>query len=187
MRKIILAMPISLDGYIEGPHRELDWVVADDEMHDYSAKLLKRADLMIFGRVAYQLLANYWPTAASDPNITPGELAFAKTINPLPKIVYSHTLQKVDWNTRILRSFDPQEILDLKAQPGGNIALSGGAMIAKTFLQHKLVDEIQLMVQPAVIGSGTSLFGGIQNGFSLEFLRQETLHSGIIVLSYRPN
>jgi len=187
LRKIILSIPITLDGYIEGSHRELDWVTADDEMHDYFTEVLRSVDMMIFGRVAYELLASYWPTAPSDPNITRGMLEFANTINPLPKIVYSRTLEKVGWNTRVLKSFIPEEIRQLKAQSGGNIALSGGASIAQQFIQHGLVDEFQLVIQPAVIGKGKSLFGGITNGLKMELVWEKTLRSGTVALCYRPD
>jgi len=185
VRKIVLSIPITLDGYIEGPHRELDWVVADDELHDYFTRQLKQADLLIFGRVAYQLLASYWPTAVSDPQMTQGELDFANTINPLPKIVYSRTLETVGWNTQIKREFYPEEIMELKAQPGGNIALSGGAAIAQAFLRNGLVDEIQLVIQPAAIGNGKALFGALSEALKLNYAWKQEFASGVVALCYR--
>ena len=184
MRKIVLSIPITIDGYIEGPHQELDWVVADDEMHDYFTQQLKQADLLIFGRVAYQLLASYWPTAASDPHMTRSELDFANTINPLPKIVYSRTLESVGWNTQIKREFQPEEIMELKAQPGRNIGLSGGAAIAQAFLRHGLVDEIQMVIQPAAIGNGKALFGGLSDTLKLKYAWKQEFASGIVALCY---
>lgn len=184
MRKLVFSMNISLDGYLEGPHGELDWTVADAEMHDFFTNLLKQADLMIFGRVAYQLLASYWPTAASDPHIDRSELDFANTINPLPKIVYSRTLENVGWNTQVKREFQPEEIMELKAQPGRNIALSGGAAIAQTFLRHGLVDEIQLVIHPAAIGNGKALFGGLNDTLKLDFAWKQEFASGAVVLCY---
>jgi dihydrofolate reductase len=187
MRKIILSIPITLDGYIEGPHRELDWVNADDELHEFFTQQLKNSDLLLFGRVAYELLASYWPTATSDPALPRGMLDFANTINPLPKIVYSTTLEDAGWNTSIRRSVIPEEIMEMKNQTGKNIALSGGASIAQTFLSHGLVDEIRLMVQPVAIGNGKSLFGGIQDAIKLEFLWQQTFQSGAVALCYHPD
>ena len=184
MRKIVLSIPITLDGYIEGPHRELDWVVADDELHDFFTQQLKQAELLIFGRVAYQLLASYWPTAASDPQITRGMLDFANTINSLPKIVYSRTLDNVGWNTQIKREFNPQEIRELKTQPGGNIALSGGASIAQLFLQHGFVDELQMVIQPAAIGKGKALFGGLSEALKLNYAWKQEFASGVVALCY---
>lgn len=185
MRKIILSTPITLDGYIEGPHRELDWVNADDELHDFFTQELKDTDLLLFGRVAYELLAGYWPAATSDPSLPRAMVDFANTINPLPKIVYTTTLKETGWNTTIRRSLVPEEIMEMKMQPGKNIGLSGGATIAGTFLRHGLVDEIRLMIQPVAIGSGKSLFGGLEDYLKLEFLWQKAFQSGAVALCYR--
>lgn len=187
MRKIILSIPITLDGYIEGPHRELDWVIADDDLHDFYAHLLQNADLLLFGRVTYELMVGYWPNARSDPSITPGEARFADAINPMPKIVYSKTLEHVGWNTQVIRSADPEEIKKMKAKPGRDILLSGGATLARVFIQNGLVDEYQLMVQPVVIGAGTALFGGIRDMLKLDYLWNKPFNSGAIVLCYRPD
>ncbi|MGE5123935.1 MAG: dihydrofolate reductase family protein [Acidobacteriaceae bacterium] len=187
MRKIILSIPITLDGYIEGPHRELDWVNADDDLHDYFTQQLKNTDLLLFGRVAYELLASYWPNATSDPNLPRGMVDFANTINPLPKIVFSRTLEDAGWNTSIRRSIIPAEIVEMKNQPGKDIGLSGGASIAQAFLHHALVDEIRLMVQPVAIGNGKSLFGGLGDSLKLELLSQQAFESGAVALCYRPD
>src|SRR4030043_1714799 len=95
MRKIIFSIPITLDGYIEGPHRELDWVIADDEVHDFYSDLLENIDLVLFGRVTYELMAGYWPTATNDPSLPAGMLRYANTINPMKKIVFSTTFKNV--------------------------------------------------------------------------------------------
>jgi dihydrofolate reductase len=187
MRKVILSMPITLDGFIEGPHQELDWVIADDELHDYYTELLKKADLILYGRVTYELMLSYWPTAATDLSITKGMLRFANTLNPMRKIVYSTTLKNVGWNTQLVDALIPEDILKMKAEPGGDILLGGGAAIAQAFIQHGLVDEYQLLVQPVAIGSGKGLFKGIDQGLKLNFLRSKTFQSGAVALFYQPN
>jgi dihydrofolate reductase len=121
MRKLIFSIPITLDGFIEGPHRELDWVIPDDELHDFYADMLRKSDLILYGRVTYELMLSYWPNAPADPTISPGMLRFADALNPLKKIVYSKTLKDVKWNTTILDSYDPGEIKNLKSQPGRDI------------------------------------------------------------------
>ena len=107
MRKIIFSIPVTLDGYIEGPHQDLNWVVADDELHDFYSQLLQSADLLIYGRVTYELMVNFWPTATSDPKATESITRFANTLNPMRKIVFSKTLDQVGWNTKVIHSFDP--------------------------------------------------------------------------------
>jgi dihydrofolate reductase len=185
MRKLIFSIPITLDGFIEGPNRELDWVIADNDLHEYYAEMLNNADLILYGRVTYELMVNYWPTASNDPKATTGELNFAKALNPLPKIVYSKTLQNVGWNSTIKKTVIPEDIIKLKAEDGRDILLGGGATLAQTFFQHGLVDEIRLMVQPVVIGAGKALFRGIEGGIKLKYLSSQDFHSGAMSLCYR--
>ena len=118
MRKIIFSIPITLDGYIEGPHRELDWVKADDELHDFYSDLLEQTDLILFGRRTYELMISYWPKAPSDPTLSKGMLRYANTVNPMKKIVYSTTLKKADWNAQVMNKLNPEEIKKMKEQPG---------------------------------------------------------------------
>ena len=185
MRKVIFSIPISLDGYIEGPQRELDWVIADDDLHDYFSNLLEKADLMLCGRVTYELMVNYWPTATTDPSLPKGMVRFANTINPMQKIVFSKTLKNAGWNTQVADALIPGEIRKMKAQPGRDIILGGGASLIQAFIKEGLVDEVQLLVQPVTIGSGKALFGGIDNRFKLEILGSQPLPSGVVALCYR--
>ena len=187
MRKIIFSIPITLDGYIEGPHRELDWVIADDELHNFYSDLLENIDLVLFGRVTYELMAGYWPTATNDPSLPAGMLRYANTINPMKKIVFSNTFKNVGWNTQVINTLIPDEIKKMKAQPGRDIALGGGAALAQAFMQHGLVDEYLLVVQPVVIGDGKPLFKGIQSMHKLDLLWSRRFHSGAVALCYRPN
>ncbi len=187
MRKIIFSMNISLDGFFEGPHHELDWSIADAELHDFFADLLNSADIILYGRVTYQLMKDYWPKAHSDPNATPSELRFADAINPLNKIVYSSTLKTEDWNTQVVEKFNPEDIVKMKTQPGGNILVGGGAVIAQAFLRNGLVDEIQLAIHPVAIGNGTPLFSGIEGGIKLDYQWYRTFKSGVVVLCYQPD
>lgn len=184
MRKIVLSVPITLDGFIEGPHRELDWVIADDELHDFYTKLLQDADLLIYGRVTYELMVNYWPMAPSDPNATGSMKHFAETLNPMRKLLYSTTLKQVGWNTQLRSSFNPQEIQELKSQPGKNILLSGGATLAQEFIKQGLVDEYIPMIQPAAIGNGKTLFGNLAQQLSFAYQWSQRFQSGAVAISY---
>ena len=186
MRKVIFSINITLDGFIEGPQRELDWVIADDEMHDFYSDLLNTGDLLLWGRVTYELMVNYWPTASNDPALPNGMLRFANTINPMKKVVFSKTLKNVGWNTQLVDTFIPDEIIKMKSQPGGDILLGGGASIAKVFIQHGLIDEYQLVVHPVAIGKGTSLVGGIKDMHKLDYLWYRPFQSGAVALCYRP-
>lgn len=184
MRKLILVTNMSLDGLIAGPEGDLDWTVADEEMHDYYAAVLNQADAIIYGRVMYEIMADYWPTAPQDPSLSKSELEFAHAINRIRKIVYSRTLENVGWNTTVMRTVDPDEILKMKQQPGKDL-LIGGADLASTFIKHGLIDEYQLLVQPAVLGSGKPLFKN--HRLALKLLKSQTFHSGAVLLCYEPD
>ncbi len=187
MRKIIFSMNVSIDGFFEGPHKEIDWSIADEELHDFYTSLIQEADSMIFGRLMYETMFPYWPNARSDPHATPFEIRFAEAISPIRKIVYSTTLKDPGWNTQVIRVFDPAEIQAIKEQPGSYILLSGGARLAKAFFEHGLVDEYQLMIHPVAIGSGTPVFGNLNSLPTLEFVSSQRLASGAIALTYRSN
>ncbi len=187
MRKIIFSIPITLDGFIEGPNRELGWVIADDELHDYYTQLLHEADLLIYGRVTYELMVGYWPKAESDALATPGMKRFAQALNPMRKIVFTKTLKDPGWNTQVVAEFNPAHLQALKQQPGNSILLSGGASLASAFIEHGLVDEYRLLLQPVAIGQGKALFGGIKGQLALDFVESQRLASGVVALCYRSN
>ncbi len=185
MGKIVFSMNITLDGYFEGPNHELDWSIVDGEMHDFYADQLNSADVILFGRVTYKMMKDYWPTAPSDPQVTSGMLNFANALNPMKKIVYSTTLKDPGWNTQVISKFTPDDAVRLKSEYTGKILL-GSASIFLAFLRNGLVDEIQLMVHPVAIGKGTPLFSGLDGGIKLDYQWSKTLHSGAVVLCYQP-
>jgi len=187
MRKVIFSIPITLDGYIEGPNRELNWVIADDELHDFYTKLLKNADLILYGRVTYELMLNYWPTATSDSTIPGSMVRFANTLNPMSKVVFSRTLKNVGWNTKVVEALNPGEILKMKSEEGRDILLGGGASIAQVFMKYKLIDELQLVIQPVAIGRGKPLFNGMHDMFKLNLIWSQPFRSGAIALCYLLN
>src|SRR5262245_59403315 len=128
MRKVMLLMHVSLDGFVAGPNGEMDWIKFDDELIDYVADLTNRADTALFGRVTYQMMAGYWPTAAKSPTATQHDIDHANWVNPAPKIVFSRTLEKTEWqNSRIVRDNIAAEIAKLKEQPGKDLLMIGSA------------------------------------------------------------
>src|SRR5713101_1030954 len=121
MRKIILMMSVSLDGFIEGPNRELDWHRVDDELHGHFNEQLSAMGAFLSGRVTYELMAGFWPTADTDPSSTRPMVEFARIWRDMPKIVFSRTLERADWNTTVVRDVVADQIMELKAQPGGDL------------------------------------------------------------------
>ena len=155
MRKLILWMSVSLDGFIEGPNREIDWHKVDEELHSHFNEELRAMGAFLSGRVTYELMAAFWPTADADPASTGPMVEFASIWRDMPKIVYSSTLEQAGWNTTIKRDVVAEEIRELKGEPGGDLVLSG-ADIAAAFMRHDLIDEYRLYVHPT-FGNGVVL------------------------------
>ncbi|MFH9228861.1 dihydrofolate reductase family protein [Streptomyces lydicus] len=183
MRKIVLMMSVSVDGFFEGPDRELDWHLVDDELHRHFNEQLATMGAFLSGRVTHELMAGYWPTADADPAATGPEAEFAAIWREMPKIVYSRTLPRADWNTTIAREVDVDEIEALKAQPGGDLAL-GGADLAASFLRLDLVDEYRLYVHPVVLGRGRPLFPSADTRRGLTLIGSRAFGNGVVLLHY---
>lgn len=181
MRKLILFMMTSLDGYYAGPNDELDWHNVDAEFNDFAIDQLDSVDMILFGRVTYQGMASYWPTpmAAADDPIVAGKM------NQKDKLVFSHTLDKADWqNTRLVTGDIPAEINRLKNQPGKDLIIFGSGDLGTAFIQMGLLDELRIMVNPVVLGAGKSLFKGLLERISLNLVRTQTFVSGNVLLVY---
>jgi dihydrofolate reductase len=187
MRKIILMMSISVDGFFEGPNRELDWHLVDSELHQHFNTELAAMSAFLDGRVTYELMAEFWPTADSDPASSPTMIEFARIWRDMPKIVYSKTLERADWNTTIARDVVAEDIRELKTQPGGDMVL-GGANLAATFMRLDLIDEYRLYVHPVVIGRGNRLFPVSDTTVELRLAHTRTFGNGVVLLRYeRPH
>lgn len=183
MRKIVLMMSVSLDGFIEGPHREIDWHRVDAELHRHFNEEIKKLGGLLDGRVTHELMAEFWPTADQDPESTAEVAEFAGIWRDLPKIVYSRTLEHADWNTTIVRDVVPDEVRALKERPGGDLGL-GGADLAATFLRHDLVDEVRVYVHPVLIGRGKPLFPESDTPTDLRLVESRTFGNGVVLLRY---
>jgi dihydrofolate reductase len=184
MRKVILWMSVSLDGFIEGPDQEIDWHLVDDDLHSHVNERLAAMGAFLSGRVTHELMAGFWPTADSDPSSTGPMVEFARIWRDMPKIVYSRTLQRAGWNTTVVRDVVPGQVMELKAQPGGDLALSG-ADLATTFMQHDLIDEYRLYVHPVLIGKGKPLFPRSEIRTSLQLAETRTFGNGVVLLRYQ--
>jgi dihydrofolate reductase len=184
MRKIILMLSVSLDGFIEGPDRELDWHMVDDELHTHFNEQLSAMGAFLSGRVTHELMAGFWPTADTDPTSTGPMVEFARIWRDMPKIVYSRTLDHADWNTMVVSDVVAEEVMELKAQPGGDLAL-GGADIAAAFMRHDLIDEYRLYVHPVVIGRGKPLFPASDTKIALHLAETRTFGNGVVLLRYQ--
>lgn len=184
MRKIIWMMSVSLDGYMEGPNRELDWHMVDDELHTHFNEQLGAMGAFLDGRVTYELMAEYWPTADADPSSTAPVKEFARIWRDMPKIVFSKTLERAEWNAVVVRDVVVEEIMELKAQPGGDLML-GGADLAASFMRDDLIDEYRLYVHPVVIGRGKPMFRPSDLKLNLTLSETRAFGNGVVLLRYR--
>src|SRR6516164_4637654 len=116
---------VSVDGYMEGPNHNIEWHMVDEELHRHMNDWLVGAGGFLEGRVAYELMAEFWPTADQDPAATPTVIEFARIWRDMPKVVYSRTLEAAGWNATVAHDVVPTEVLALKAQPGRYIVLGG--------------------------------------------------------------
>ncbi|WP_338930557.1 dihydrofolate reductase family protein [Streptomyces netropsis] len=184
MRKIILMMSVSLDGYIEGPDRQIDWHVVDDELHRHFNEQVEELGGLLSGRVTHELMADFWPTADADPSSTGPMAEFARIWRDKPKIVFSRTLERADWNTTVMRDVSVEEITALKAQPGGDLGLSG-ADLAADFMRQDLVDEYRVYVHPVLIGRGKPLFAASDGRTGLRLIGTHAFGNGVVLLHYQ--
>ncbi|WP_407286291.1 dihydrofolate reductase family protein [Streptomyces sp. BP-8] len=183
MRKIIFMMSVSLDGYFEGPNREIDWHLVDDELHRHLNEQLRGMGAFLSGRITYELMADYWPTADADPANSGPVAEFAAIWREMPKIVYSRTLERADWNTTVARDVVVEEVAELKARPGGDLVL-GGADLAASFLRHDLVDEYRIYVHPVLIGRGRAPFPDADTRTALRLEETRIFGNGVVLLRY---
>lgn len=181
MRRLILWNMLSLDGYFEGAK---SWDVAwfqsffSKELEEFSLEQLRRADALIFGRVTYEGMAAYWQTAT-------GEIA--GFMNRLPKVVFSRTLEHVDWaNARLGASDAIAAVRMLKEQGSGDLYVFGSGKLCATLLEAGLFDEIRLGLLPIVIGQGSALFGRHMTGQAMKLLEARPLTDGCVILRYEP-
>jgi dihydrofolate reductase len=183
MRKLFLQINVSLDGFIEDAAGDIDWHFADAEFDAFIDATLQSIGAMVFGRVAFEKLAQYWPTA-SPPEASEVQV---RLMHELPKYVVSDRIGNTDWhNSHIVRGDAAAAITALKQQPGADIALFAGAGVATSFTQLGLIDEYRLIVNPVLLGAGTRLFGGGYERSDLRLTETRRFASGALVLFYEP-
>lgn len=188
MRKLVLFLHASLDGFVEGPNGPMDisWVAYDADLERHAREILSTADTVIWGRGTYQMMHSYWPAVPSDPTASQHERDHAEWIEKTAKVVFSTTLENVEWNnSRLVKENVEEEIKRLKEQPGQDIVILGSPRFAHTLMQLGLIDEYKITVSPVLIGSGLPLFQGVQEKTSLKLIENKTFDSGAIGLIYQ--
>jgi dihydrofolate reductase len=180
MRKIVAAINMTLDGFCDHTAG-----IPDNEIHQHYADLLRNADTVLYGRITFDLM-KYWQTAAKNPTGNQTADDFAVVMNQVPKIVFSHTLKKLDWaSARLATRALQDEVVALKQQSGKDILVGSRSLIIQ-LLKLNLIDEFQLCVYPVVVGTGLPLFEAINGRMMLKLIKTKTFRGGAVVLHYEP-
>lgn len=188
MRKLVLFLHSSLDGFVEGPDGDMDigWISYDSEMETYAGKVLSTADTVIWGRGTYQMMHDYWPSVLSNPSASQYELNHAEWIEKTTKIVFSTTLDDVGWNnTRLVKKNVAEEINHLKQQSGKDMVIIGSPRFAHYLMSLDLIDEYKITVSPILVGGGLPLFQGVREKSNLKLIENQTFNSGALGLTYQ--
>jgi dihydrofolate reductase len=184
MRKLTSFMNVSLDGYFADSNGDMSWAKHDDrEFREFVADNAKRGGVLLFGRTTYELMASYWPTplaARNDPML-------AERMNNLPKIVFSRTLDKASWNNTMLVKGDmPAHVRKMKNESGDDMVVLGSGSIMSQLAQAGLIDELQFVINPIVLGGGSAVFVGIKAKLNLKLAKSRAFHNGNVFLCYEP-
>ena len=186
MRRIVASEFLSADGYIVGPKEDMSWVMNNfnEEMGRYAGNLMESMDMVLLGRITYQIMAGAWP------NMTEEQSPGADRMNSTPKVVLSRTLDKAPWGryepATIIKDNVEQRIEELKQKPGRNIVIYGSANMVQGLTRMGLIDEFQLLIHPIFLGDGKPLFTKMGQPTNLRLVRAQTFGNGVDVLCYEP-
>ena len=173
----------TLNGFYKGPNEDISWHKHVDQESEFAENSLQADNILLFGRVTYQMMASYWPTAMAIEK----DGAIAEGMNRSEKIVFSNTLKSADWNnTRIVSGDMIAEVKKLKETSGKDMTILGSGTIITQLADQGLIDSYLLMIDPVAIGQGTPLFSNLKHNLSLTLTDTKVFRSGVVLLSYVP-
>ncbi|SFL35810.1 Dihydrofolate reductase [Gracilibacillus orientalis] len=181
MRKVIYSQMVSVDGFIEDSNGSIDWSKPDEEVFQHIINQEKSFDTHLYGRKTYENMASHWPYVRANPDSTSLDKNWARIWLDKKKIVFSKTLDKAEWNSKIVKDNIKEEMVKEKALPGKNLSL-GGATIAQTLMGLDVIDEYWLYVHPVTLGCGKPMF---QQHMTLQLSEARSFRSGIVLLRYQ--
>lgn len=185
MRKLVLFMHTSLDGFVAGPNGEMNWILVDEEIFDYAGKRTSESDLALYGRVTYRMMENYWPTAADKPNPTRHDIEHSAWYNKVAKVVVSKSMQGQKLpNTTIISDNLAEKVSEIKNREGKEIIIFGSPGAAHSLMQLDLIDEYWLFVNPILLGKGIPLFEGITGKIKLKLVSATPFKNEVVCLHY---
>ena len=184
MRKLIFGMNVTLDGYIAATGDDIRWSVPSDELFQWWSDQVRATSLALYGRKVWTMMSSHWPTADRRPDATPAEIEFARRWRDTPKVVFSSTIDEVDWNTRLVTGDAVAEITRLKAEDGGRMDIHGGATLAGAAMRAGLIDEYVLVTAPVLVGGGTPFFTALDSWVNLNLVETRTFPGGVVLTRY---
>lgn len=185
MRKLVLFMHLSLDGFAADENSGLGWISYDADLQQYADSIVATVGSPVYGRGTYELMAGYWPSVLASPDETERNKAHARWVEQAPKIVFSRTMKKAAWNnTTVINDHVVEEVQTLKQQPGKDLVIFGSPGLAHSFLELDLIDEYQLTLNPVLLGRGRQAFQKIKEKTNLKLLKATTFKSGVVGLHY---
>jgi len=178
-------MHLSLDGFVAGPRGEMNWIKVDEEIFDFVGKRISEGDTSLYGRVTYQMMENYWPTAGKKPTSTRHEIEHSKWYAHVHKVVLSKTLKAASLvNTTIISDHLSDSIQEIKQQTGPDILVFGSPTATHSLMQLNLIDGYWLFVNPIILGQGIPLFVDIKDNIQLKLLTTRSFSCGVVELNY---
>lgn len=186
MRKLTVFLHTSLDGFVAGPNGEMDWIKVDDEIFDYAGNRTDESDTALYGRVTYEMMDGYWPTAAERPGASKHDIQHGNWYNNAEKVVVSKTMRGQERKkTRIISDNVGKEIAALKQQAGKEIIMFGSPSVVHLLAQEGLVDDFWLFVNPVLLGEGIPVFKGLKERVQLKLVENRAFGSGVVCLHYQ--
>ncbi len=187
MRKLIVFNHISIDGYFTGENGDFRWAHTGNDDSEYAAFVAGNASgggQLLFGRITYDMMAGYWPSAMAEQH----DPVVAKAMNDLQKVVFSRTMEKALWNnTKLVKADIVSEIRKMKTEPGPGMVIMGSGSIISQLAPAQVIDEYQIMVNPVALGKGRTMFDGMVNMLSLKLISTRTFQNGKVFLCFQPN
>ena len=184
MRKLIVFNNVTLDGYFTDSHSDMSWAHKNDpEWNAFTAENASGGGVLLFGRITYDLMASFWPTKQALEMMP----TVAEQMNNLPKVVFSRTMDKPSWNnTRLVKNNIAAEVRKMKDEAGQGMVIMGSGTIVSQLTQEGLIDEYQIVVHPIILGSGRTMFEGVNDKVALRRTRTRTFDNGNVFVCYEP-
>ncbi len=183
MGRVVVMQQVSLDGFIEAPGADIGWHLVDDELHTHFNEVLGVLGAQLMGRVTYELMDAFWPTADADPAADAPMREYAAIYRRTPKIVYSRTLERAGEGAELVRDVDREQVRALQQRFDGDLGV-GGATLASAFRRLDLVDRWRVYVHPVVLGGGTPLFAPADGRLRLDLVETRRFGNGVVLLHY---